>query len=62
VEIKNKISKYNWFISLTIGLVLVAIGIVMKNRPFPFFIFIGYMLVTFGIFISIFGVAEKLNK
>jgi hypothetical protein len=54
--------KYGWIISLTIGLVLLVVGLVMKNSPFPFFILIGFMLITFGIFISVFGVIEKLIK
>jgi hypothetical protein len=62
VEIKYNLKKYGWIIFLTIGLVLLVIGLVMKNSPFPFFIFIGFMLITFGIFISVFGVIEKLIK
>jgi hypothetical protein len=62
VEIKYNMKKYSWIISLTIGLVLLVIGLVMKNSPFPFFILIGFMLITFGIFISVFGVIEKLIK
>jgi hypothetical protein len=45
-----------------VGLVLLIIELIMKNSPFPFYIFIGYMLITFGIFLYVFGVIEKLNK
>jgi hypothetical protein len=62
VEIKNKISKYGWLVSLIIGLILITIGIIMKESPFPFLVLGAYMLISFGIFFSIFGLIEKIIK
>jgi hypothetical protein len=62
VEIKYKMSKYGWLISITIGLILITIAMIIKDSRSLFLVIGSYMLLTFGIFLSIFGLAEKIFK